>query len=122
MRTIVVVAMGTLVPGWSTHGSRHDEVGLRVEVAAEHVVAVAFQGLQTLPLEAERERERERESTSVPTQHMSLHVKRMSPRVTSLAEVMSWGCHGGEEVASYRADVPDLQSLVVGGGDQEVGV
>ena len=32
------------------HRSRHDQVGLRVEVAAEDVVTVALQGLQTLPL------------------------------------------------------------------------
>lgn len=33
-----------------THRARHDEVGLGVEVAAEDVVAVAFQGFQTLSL------------------------------------------------------------------------
>lgn len=40
--------------GESTHRPRHNQVGLRVEVAAEHVVAVALQRLQTLPLQTEK--------------------------------------------------------------------
>lgn len=35
----------------AAHRSRHHQVGLRVEVTAEDVVAVTFQSLQALPLQ-----------------------------------------------------------------------
>lgn len=37
----------------AAHRSRHHQVGLRVEVTAEDVVAVTFESLQALPLQAE---------------------------------------------------------------------
>lgn len=37
----------------AAHRSRHHQVGLRVEVTAEDVVAVTFQSLQALPLQGD---------------------------------------------------------------------
>lgn len=41
---LVNILTGVLDLHSISHRSRHDEVGLGVEVAAEHIVAVAFQG------------------------------------------------------------------------------
>ena len=42
-------------PCLTSYRSRHHQVGLRVEVTAEHIVTVTLQSLQTLPLERHTE-------------------------------------------------------------------
>lgn len=52
-----------------TYWSRHDEVGLRVEIAAEYVVTVALQGFQTFPLTNQSKKKKKKTPTNLSIPH-----------------------------------------------------
>lgn len=88
--------------------SRHHQVGLRVEIAAENIVTVAFKSLQTLSLSRDKDRHR------------------CPQRQCLWDDIITLDCNGLMwsvcVCVSYRIIIPDLERFVIRGGDQQVGV